>query len=84
MKDSDRKRINAFELWAYRRLLCIKWVEMRTNEWVVGRLGQKPCLLQDIDRRKLSFVGHVIKNKGWDVILLREWFLESENVEGPK
>ena len=37
---------------------------MRTNEWVVGRLGQKPCLLQDIDRRKLSFVGHVIGNKG--------------------
>ena len=64
MKDSDRTRIDAFELWAYRRLLCIKWVEMRTNEWVVGRLGQKPCLLQDIDRRKLSFVGHVIRNKG--------------------
>ena len=62
--DSDRKRINAFELWAYHRLLRIKWVAMRTNEWVVGRLGHKPCLLQDIDRRKLSFVGHVIRNKG--------------------
>ena len=37
---------------------------MHTNEWVVGRLGQKPCLLEDINRRKLSFVGHVIRNKG--------------------
>ena len=27
MKDSDCKRINAFELWACRRLLRIKWVE---------------------------------------------------------
>ena len=25
---------------------------------------QKPCLLQDIDRRKLPFVGHVIRDKG--------------------
>ena len=29
----------AFELWAYRRLLRTKWVEMRTHEWVVGKLG---------------------------------------------
>jgi len=34
------------------------------NEWVVGKLGQRPCLLQDIDKRKLSFVGHVIRRKG--------------------
>ena len=27
-------------------------------------LRQRPCLLQDIDRQKLSFVGHVIRNKG--------------------
>ena len=64
MKDSDRQRINPFELWVYCPLLRIKWVEMRTNEWVVGRLGKKPYLLQDIDRRKLSFIGHVIRNKG--------------------
>ena len=44
--------------------LGIKWVEMRTNEWVAAKLGQRPCLLQDIDRRKLSFVGHVIRSKG--------------------
>ena len=36
----------------------------RTNEWVVSKLRQRPCLLQDIDRQKLSFVGHVIRNKG--------------------
>ena len=64
MKDSDRKRINAFKVWAYRRLLRIKWVGMRTNEWVVARLGQKPCLLQDIDILKLSLVGHTIRNNG--------------------
>ena len=40
MKDSDLKRIKAFELRAYRRLLRVKWVEMRTNEWVVGKLAK--------------------------------------------
>ena len=54
MKNRDCKRINAFKPWAYRRLLRVKWVEVRTNKRVVGKLGQKPYRLQDIDGRKLS------------------------------
>ena len=69
-KDSDSKRSEAFELWTYRRLLRIKWVEMHANEWVISKLGRKSCLLQDIDKRKLSFVGLVIRNKGLGYDLL--------------
>ena len=37
MNDSGHKKINAFELWAYPQLLCIKWVEMHTkNESLAG------------------------------------------------
>ena len=84
LKDSDRNRINAFELWAYRRLLRTKWVEMRTNEWVVGKLGQKPCLLQDIDRLKLSFVGHLIRNKGLGCDLITGMVFGKRNRGRPK
>ncbi|KAG1661804.1 Ras-like protein 2 [Nymphon striatum] len=31
---ADKKKISAFELWCYRRLLCISWTERKTNEWV--------------------------------------------------
>ena len=72
MEDNDHKRINAFELWAYCQLLHIKWVEMHTNEWVVGKHGQKLCLLEGIDRQKLSFVGHVIRSKGLECDLITE------------
>ena len=70
MEDSDCKRMEAFELWANHQLFCIKWVEMYTNEWVVGQLGRKQCLLKDINKWKLSFVGHAIRNKGLGCILL--------------
>ena len=48
MEDNEHKRINAFELWAYCQLLHIKWVEMHTNEWVVGKHGQKLWLECDL------------------------------------
>ena len=43
---------------------------MRTNEWFVGKLEQKPNPLEDIDKRTLSFVGYVIRNEGQGCDLL--------------
>ena len=37
----DRKRIEAFEMWCYRRMLKIRWVEHITNEEVLNRIGRE-------------------------------------------
>ena len=39
MKASDRKRLESFELWCYRRILRISWTEKKTNEFVLGKIG---------------------------------------------
>ena len=57
---------------------------MRTNDWFVGRLGQKSCLLQDIDRRKLSFVGHVMRNTGLGCDLITGMVFGKRNRGRPK
>ena len=36
MTSCDKKRVDAFELWCYQRLLRVSWVERKTNKWVVG------------------------------------------------
>ena len=36
----DKKRIEAFEMWCYRRMLKIKWVDHVTNEEVLNRIGE--------------------------------------------
>ena len=61
MKKSDRKRVEAFELWAYRRLLRISWTERKTNEYVLNRIGNNWRLLEHIDQLKLRYFGHVVR-----------------------
>ena len=61
MKKSDRKRVEAFELWAYRRLLCISWTERKTNQYVLDSIGNKWRLLEHIDQLKLRYFGHVVR-----------------------
>ena len=38
-----QKKLNAFEMWAYRRIVRVSWREKRTNEWVLQELRTKSC-----------------------------------------
>ena len=62
MKKEEDRKINAAELWFYRRLLRIQWTEKRTNESVLEELSVKPELLSTINRRKLRYLGHANRN----------------------
>ena len=70
MKEADRKRIEAFELWAYRRLLRIKWTEMKSNKYVLEKIKPNCRLLQHVDRLKLRYFGHVVRAKGMEYDIL--------------
>jgi hypothetical protein len=61
------RRIEAFELKAYRRLLKISWTEHKTNVYVRTRVealaGPQEPLLATVKRRKLSWYGHVTRHQ---------------------
>ena len=44
IKKENERRLEAVELWFYRRLLRVKWTEKRTNESVLNELGVKKKL----------------------------------------
>ena len=39
MRKEDERRVEAAELWFYRRLLRVKWTDKRTNESILDELG---------------------------------------------
>ena len=63
LKNIDKKKIEAFELWCYRRLLRISWTEKKTNEWILNKMDVSERLLTTINRRKMAFVGHRLRGK---------------------
>ena len=56
-------KIRAFELWCYRRLLRINWTEKKTNEWLLKKMDASERLLKTINRRKMAFIGHILRGK---------------------
>ena len=55
------KRLTAFEMWTYRRMLRIAWTEKITNETVIDRINIKERLYKIIQRKKFKYFGHIIR-----------------------
>ena len=61
LKATDRQKLYSFEMWCYRRFIRISWKE-KTNEQVIRRVNCRKRLITVLDERKLSFVGHQLRN----------------------
>ena len=45
-------RLEAFEMWCYRRMMNIKWMDKITNEEVLGRIGERRTLWKSLKKRR--------------------------------
>jgi hypothetical protein len=52
-------KINAFEMWVYRRTGPISWKEKKTNKAVLEKLGMKQDLLKEVKTRQLKYFGQI-------------------------
>ena len=64
LNKTDCKKITAFEMKCYRKLLRIAWIEKASNEKVLNRIGIKsPKLLQTVKKLKLKYFGHIKRHE---------------------
>ena len=54
-------KLEAFEVWAYRRMLRVSWTEHKTNEEVLKMANTISALSPTIKKRKCQYFGHVIR-----------------------
>ena len=64
------RRIDAFEMYLYRRILRISWMERRTNIDVLNTMGKSRELMRTIKERKLQYIGHIMRGKKYEILRL--------------
>ena len=60
IKKAERKRIDAFELWCWRRLLRVPWTARRSNQSILKEIGPGCSLEGLILKLKLQYFGHML------------------------
>ena len=59
LSKSNENKIEVFEMWCLRHMGNIKWKDHVRNEDVLQKLKTKRHLLQDIQKRKIRYFGHL-------------------------
>ena len=79
VKKAERRRIDAFEVWCWRRLLRVPWTERRSNQSILREISLEFSLEGLMLRVKLQYFGHLM----WRVNLLKRlWCWEGLGAGG--
>ena len=60
IKKAERRRINAFELWCWRRLLKVPWTARRSNQSILKEISPEYSLEGLMLKLKLQYFGHLM------------------------
>ena len=57
----DRKHLENFEMWCWRRMEKISWTHHVRNEEVLLRVKKQRNILHEISKRKANRIGHILR-----------------------
>ena len=60
VKKAERRRIDAFELWCWRRLLRVPWPARRSNQCILKEISPGISLERKMLKLKLQYFGHLM------------------------
>ena len=60
IKKAEHRRIDAFELWCWKRLLRVTWTARRSNQSILKEISLEYSLEGLILKLKLQYFGHLM------------------------
>ena len=61
MKKAEHRKIDAFELWCWRRLLRVPWTARRSNQSILKEINPQCSLERLMLKLKLQYFGHLMR-----------------------
>ena len=61
IKKAESRRIDAFELWCWRRLLRVRWTARRSNQSILKEISPEHSLEGLMLKLKLQYFGHLMQ-----------------------
>ena len=80
VKKAEHRRIDAFELWCWRRLLRVPWTARRSNQSVLKEISPGISLEGVMLKLRLQYFGHLMRrdDSGKDSDAGRDWGQEEK------
>src|SRR6478609_11429270 len=70
MRKEEINHLNAFEMWVWRKMGKVSWMDKRTYEQVLSFMNEKRSLVKTIWDRKKNWIGRVVRGDGLMKLML--------------
>ena len=70
LKRSIINKLEAFEMWTYRRMLKVPWTDRVTNEEILRRMEKDREILLNVKKRKTAYFGHIMRSPKYRLLQL--------------
>lgn len=77
----ERKQLEGVEMWIWRRMTHTRWIDRKTNGEVLREIGEQRNLMEAMERRKIKYIGHVIRHNKFLAEIL-EWKILGKKGKG--
>jgi hypothetical protein len=57
----DQKHVESFEMWCWRRMDKMSWIDHVRNEEVLLRVSEQRNILHEIRKREANWIGHILR-----------------------
>ena len=61
IKKAEHRRVDAFKLWCWRRLLRVPWTARRSNQSILDKISSEYSLKGLMLKLKLQYFGHLMR-----------------------
>ena len=70
LKKTEHRRIDAFELWCWRRLLRVPWTARRSNQSILKEVSLEYLMEGLVLKLKLQYFGHLRRTDSFEKTLM--------------
>ena len=63
LRKTDVNRIQAAEMWFWRRFLRVSWIGRISNEVILERMNSSREIIKQIRQKQLRFLGHILREQ---------------------
>ena len=61
LQKEDIQRLEAFEIWIWRRVMKVPWTEHKTNEEILQMVETERKIMDTVRSRQKRWLGHILR-----------------------
>ncbi|VVC42596.1 Hypothetical protein CINCED_3A003125 [Cinara cedri] len=66
----EKDRLEAIEMWMWRKMTRTSWIEHKTNEEVLNEINEERTIMNTIMKRTIKLIGHLLRNNEFITIIM--------------